>query len=142
MTNPIIGWKEWVNIPELGIKSIKAKIDTGARSSVLHTAFYEIYNDNDLIRVRFKIHPISRSTLEVMCDTELTGLKSVKDSGGHVELRPFIKTNITIGETSYTIELNLTNRESMRYRMLLGRTAITNQFLVDSSKCYLQGKNK
>lgn len=140
MINPIIGWKEWVHLPELGIRSIKAKVDTGARSSVLHTSYYEIYDNNDLIRVKFKIHPLVKSTLQIECDTELTGLRAVKDSGGHSELRPFIKTKMLMGGNSYDIELNLTNRESMRYRMLLGRTALLDRFLVNTSKCFLLNK--
>lgn len=139
---PIIGWREWIAFPELDIPGVKAKIDTGARSSALHTHDYEVYDGDDgEKRVRFHLHPLrDRDDVELSCDAPVSDLREVKDSGGHAELRPFIVVNAQLGEFSWPIELSLTNREGMRFRMLLGRAAVKGHFLVDSSRSYLLGR--
>lgn len=100
-TLPNVGWREWVSFPELGILGVKAKIDTGAKSSALHTHDYEIYESpSGEQRVRFHLHPLrSRQWLELECDAAVTGLREVKDSGGRTELRPFITTALRLGDT-------------------------------------------
>ena len=140
---PTIGWREWLSIPELGIPGVKAKIDTGARSSALHTHDYEVYDTDDGDqRVRFHLHPLrDRTDVELACDAPVTGMREVKDSGGHVEFRPFIRATAKLGEFEWPIEISLTNREGMRFRMLLGRTALKGHFLIDTGRSYLQGKS-
>ncbi len=141
---PLIGWREWLSFPELGIPGVKAKIDTGARSSALHTHDYEIYEEaGGLSRVRFHLHPLrDRDDIELACDAPVSGVREVKDSGGHVELRPFILVTARLGAVEWPIEISLTNRESMRFRMLLGRTAIRGRFTIDVGRSYLQGRRR
>lgn len=138
----LLGWREWLSIPELGISRIKAKIDTGARSSCLHTCGLEIYETAEgEQRASFTVHPLPRRpSLAVVCDQPLAALRVVRDSGGHEELRPFIRVPVTLGPFTWEVEFSLTNRENMKFRMLLGRTAIKGRFLVDPSLSYQIGK--
>ncbi|MCB1233519.1 MAG: ATP-dependent zinc protease [Verrucomicrobiae bacterium] len=140
---PVVGWREWLSIPDLGILGIKAKIDTGARSSALHTHDYEVYEDADgEKRVRFHLHPVKRRPrVELSCDSPVSAVRTVKDSGGHVEERPFILARVCLGAFEWPVEVSLTNRESMRFRMLLGRTAIAGHFAVDPGRSYLQSRS-
>ncbi len=136
-----IGWREWVSLPELGIHHIKAKIDTGARTSALHAFALETYTEGDKTRVRFGIHPLQRnSEFELWCTAEVIDERVVSDSGGHQEKRYVIKTFAQLGNTRWPIEMTLTNRDSMKFRMLLGRTAMAGRFLVDPASSYLCGK--
>lgn len=139
----VVGWREWIALPELGIPAIKVKIDTGARTSALHTHDYEIYNnDEGERRVRFHLHPLRRTqAIELSCDAAVVDEIEVKDSGGHAELRPFVMARAQLGEFSWEIRVSLTNRESMKFRMLLGRTALAGLFVVDSNASYLTGKS-
>ncbi len=141
-TLPIIGWREWLSIPDLNIPHIKAKVDTGARTSCLHTAGLELYTtDSGEDRVRFQVHPDQNSDLRVIdCDWPVDTHKSVRDSGGHEEIRPFIKIPVTLGEHTWEIQFSLTNRDNMKFRMLLGRRAMENRFLVDPVGSYLSSK--
>lgn len=138
---PVIGWREWVSFPELAIPGIKAKVDTGARSSALHTHDYEVYEDdagNQM--VRFHLHPLrDRDDPELTCQAPVSNIRSVKDSGGHAEDRPFVQTIVRIGPYEWPIEISLTNRESMKFRMLLGRSAIAGKFTVEPEQSYLAG---
>lgn len=138
----LLGWREWLSIPELGISRIKAKIDTGARSSCLHTCGLEIYESaSGESRVRFSVHPLPRRpSLTVDCDCPLTSRRIVRDSGGHEERRPFIRVPITLGPCTWEVEFSLTSRDNMKFRMLLGRTAMKGRFLVDPSISYQLGK--
>ncbi|MFT5465403.1 MAG: hypothetical protein ACI8UO_000497 [Verrucomicrobiales bacterium] len=137
---PIIGWREWLTLPDLGISRIKAKTDTGARSSALHTHDYRVFTENGIEMVRFHIHPLKKANSEELeCILPVSGFREVKDSGGHSELRPFIKTTAKIGDIEWTIDVSLTNRERMKFRMLLGRAAISDHFIVDPSQSYLLG---
>jgi len=131
---PIIGRREWMQFPDLGIPAIEAKIDTGARSTSLHTHDYEVYDHRGEKWVRFHLHPLtSTDEIELTCTAPVIEFKEVKDSGGHVEERPFIETKARMGSHEWVIAVNLTNRENMKFRMLLGRTAMAG-FLVDPSK--------
>lgn len=140
---PLIGWREWISLPGIGVAGVKAKVDTGARSSALHTHDYDVYQDRTgQVRVRFHLHPLRhRDDIELECDAPVSRQQEVKDSGGHVELRPFILTEARLGGCQWPVEISLTNRESMRFRMLLGRVAIRGRFLIDAGSSYLLGKS-
>lgn len=137
-----LGWREWLSIPALELRRIKAKIDTGARTSALHTCGLEIYRaDDGSERVRFTVHPLQRRPdYAVECDCPVVASRSVKDSGGHVELRPFIRVPVQMGDHNWEIDFSLTNRDNMKFRMLLGRTAMVGRFAVDPASSYLVGK--
>lgn len=133
-----IGWREWVALPGLGIGEIKAKIDTGARSSSLHAFDIHILEFKDKQRVRFKVHPIQRDTLNtVSAEVDLIEYRTVRNSGGLMESRPVILTNIEMMGKQWLIELTLTNRDAMGFRMLLGRQAIKGRFLIDCHQSFL-----
>lgn len=137
----LLGWREWLQLPDLDVPGIKVKVDTGARSSALHTANYEVYETPEGERVRFILHPIKGRSIERECDAAVLCRKDVKDSGGHGEWRPFIRTTATIGMFSWPIDISLTNREGMRFRMLLGRQALKGFFVVDPQFSYLMSRN-
>jgi hypothetical protein len=136
-----LGWREWVSLPELGIPRIKAKVDTGARTSTLH-AFEVIPSRNDGIDlVKFKIHPLQRDVDTVIeCVAEVVDRRLVSDSGGHKEERWVIGSPVHIGPHVWSAEITLTARDDMKFRMLLGRTAIAQRAIVDPARSYLQGK--
>lgn len=137
----MLGWREWVSLPELGIETVKAKIDTGARTSALHTFELETFEEDGIARVRFSIHPYQHDSHTIrQCVVDLLDERNVSDSGGHRELRPVIATTMHIGGVSRRIEITLTNRENMKFRMLLGRTAMHDQFTVDPAASFLLGK--
>lgn len=141
METPIpIGWRERVSLPELGINHIKAKIDTGARTSALHAFSVKILEGKTAKKkkVCFIMRPHSRNSPEktIKCVAELIDIRKITDSGGHTEQRCVIKTPIVIGKHRWSIEITLTSRDSMRFKMLLGRTALKG-FTVDPCRSYL-----
>ena len=136
---PVVGWRERVSLPDLGITSVKAKIDTGARSSALHAFDIEYFKQNDIDYVRFKVHPSQRDKDTIVpAEAVLLDIRPVRNSGGQSEARPVIETTVTLNQQSWPIELTLTNRDVMGFRMLLGRQALRQKFLVDSGKSYVQ----
>jgi hypothetical protein len=137
-----IGWREWVALPELGIPAIKAKVDTGARTSALHAFSIETYREDGRSKVRFGIHPLSRrSDIELFCSTDLIDFRMVKNSGGHREKRYVIRTPMALGDNIWPIDITLTCRDTMLFRMLLGRTAMRNRLIVDPKESYLTGRS-
>jgi hypothetical protein len=136
-----IGWREWVALPDLGLPAIKAKIDTGARTSALHAFLIEPYQEAGIEMLRFLIHPIQRNQeFQVECHCPVYDVREVTDSGGHREMRYVIQSNVTIGNGDWPIELTLTNRDTMSFRMLLGRKAMEERFVVNPGASYINGK--
>jgi hypothetical protein len=136
-----IGWREWAALPDLNLPAIKTKIDTGARTSALHAFLIEPYATDGIDMLRFLIHPIQRNhDFQVECHAPVFDFREVTDSGGHREMRYVIQSKAVIGENVWPIELTLTNRDTMRFRMLLGRRAMENRFLVDPGASYINGR--
>lgn len=137
---PIIGWREWVALPGLGIPAIKAKVDTGARSSCLHTFRQEEFELEGEAWLRFWIHPLQKDSLaEVVCEAPMLEKRYVRDSGGHNELRPVIMTPVRLGDQQWEIEITLSNREDMLFRMLLGRTALKGRMMINPALSFTLG---
>ncbi|HUS24451.1 MAG TPA: RimK/LysX family protein [Candidatus Binatia bacterium] len=132
-----VGWREWMALPDLGIRRIRAKMDTGARTSVLHAFSVETLAAN---RVRFGVQPLRTSARQVWCEAELVDQRWVTDSGGHRELRPVILTRLELAGQAWPAEVTLTSRGHMRFRMLLGRTALAGRFTVEPGESYLHGR--
>jgi hypothetical protein len=138
-TATVIGWREWVALPGLGVNSIKAKVDTGARSSTLHAFNVERFERHGLAMVRFQAHPMQRNDdYIVAAEAPLLDDRIVRNSGGQSELRPVIETSVQVGNSLWAIELTLTNRDEMGFRMLLGRQAVRRRYLVNPGRSYLQ----
>ncbi len=138
---PMLGWREWVALPEFGIAQIKAKIDTGARSSALHAVIIEPYPKGGENWLMFAVQPMQKqSDFIIECHAPIKDHRTVSDSGGHKQRRYVIETQLLFGQQLIKAEITLTNRDSMRFRMLLGRTAINKHFLIDPNASYLQGK--
>lgn len=137
----VVGWREWLALPDLGLPAIKAKIDTGARTSALHAYFVEPFDKDGMDHVRFGIHPLQKRTdIKVVCEAPVTDRRWVSDSGGHRELRFVIEAPVHMGGRVWPVEITLTSRDSMLFRMLLGRTAIKGRMTVDPERSYVAGK--
>lgn len=137
----IIGWQEWISLPEINIPAVLAKIDTGAKTSSIHAYKIEYFIKNNKDFVRFTIHPIARNNIiSRTCEMPLLDKRTVKSSSGDEEERPVIKTLIHIDGNEWEIELNLTNRDYMGSRMLIGREAMRKHVLVHSGVNFIHGK--
>lgn len=135
---PVIGWREWVLLPSLIDVPIKAKVDTGARTSALHASGLTIVERKAGTFAVFEIHPEQRSSVgarEVRC--LVLEFRPVRSSDGRSEVRPVIRTPVIIGESRFSIEVTLTSRGDMGFRMLLGRSAVRRKFLLDPSRSFL-----
>ena len=140
---PAIGWREWVGLPDLDVKAIKAKVDTGARSSSLHAFDIKEFSRDDESWVRFKIHPnqrTSKRTIETAA--KVLEHRSVRSSSGKASMRPVILTNVKLLDVIWAVELTLANRDEMGFRMLLGREAFRRRFVVDAGNSYYGGRPK
>lgn len=139
----ILGWREWVALPELGISALKCKVDTGARTSALHAFSVEPFTKDNQAWVRFGIHPHQGDEqTELWCESPVKDQRIVSDSGGNKTERYFIETDLVLGDQRFKIDLSLTSRDTMRFRMLLGRVALDPRFLVDVSQSYSQNLPK
>jgi len=138
---PVLGWREWVALPELGVGAIKAKLDTGARTSSLHAFRLKRFTRDGEAMVRFEVHPVQRSTqgtrtVEALVVEE----RSVRSSSGQEERRPVIVTDLELGGERWPIELTLTRRDAMGFRMLLGRQALRKRAVVDPGRSFVTGR--
>ena len=142
MSEPfLLGWEEWLALPDLGLPAIKAKIDTGARTSALHAFTVESFGPAAKPKVRFGVHPVpGRDDIEVYCIADVVDRREVTSSNGESEQRYVVRTTVTVGGRSWPIEVTLANRESMAYRMLLGRQAIQEDMFVDATASFRQPK--
>ena len=137
----VVGWREWLGLPDLGIPKIKAKIDTGARTSALHVDTLEVEERDGRHWLRFSITATGRKNApRVECEAPAIARRTVTDSGGHVTLRWFIHTRVELGGASVDAEINLTNRRNMLFPMLLGRSALDQRFAVDPTASYRFGR--
>ncbi|WP_462272308.1 ATP-dependent zinc protease family protein [Methanohalophilus sp.] len=137
----MLGWREWVALPELELHAIKAKVDTGARTSALHAFDIELYRENNIDMVRFLVHPIQKNlNFYIECNAPLKDRRQVTDSGGHKEMRYVIETPVAFENNIYPIELTLTGRDTMRFKMLLGRNALKKRAMVNPTASFMCGK--
>lgn len=137
---PVIGWREWVTLGSLGVDRIKTKIDTGARTSALHAFDIRPFHDHGAPHVAFVVHPRQRFRLPAIdCVAEVLDEREVTSSSGHKEVRYVIHTDLTLGSFTWPIEITLADRDPLGFRMLLGRQAVRERFLVDPGRSFLLG---
>lgn len=137
----VIGWREWVALPELGGAVVRAKIDTGARTASLHAFGLELFEKGGTEHARFAIHPDHRSPgPAVIVEVPVLGHRMVRNPGGRSEERPIIRTKLVIGRHRFVAEMNLTRRDTMGMPMLLGRQTVRRRFLVDPGRSFLVGQ--
>ena len=140
---PIVGWREWISLPDLGINFIKAKIDTGARTSALHAFKIKTFRRQGQHYARFYVHPLQRRRRpEILCEAAIMDERVVTSSNGEREMRFIVKTSLRMGQHQWPIELSLTNRDEMSFRVLLGRQALRRHLIVDPGRSYRLNKGK
>jgi hypothetical protein len=138
-----VGWREWIDLVDLGSTPILAKVDTGAKTCALHTFYIDDFTRNGEQWIRFGLHPNRFNENDaVHCEAKVKDLRDVTDSGGHTENRYVIETTLKVGPDTYAAEVTLTNRDNMRFRFLLGRNGLRRRFVVDSARSYLLGKRE
>lgn len=143
MDKKTLGWREWVKLPDLELGYIKAKVDTGARSSALHAFDIEPFTTQDGEQwVSFRVHPQQHSdALTVECRAPVKDRRKITDSGGHRTTRYIIETTMVLGEDRFTAEMSLVQRYDMLFRMLLGRTALKGSYVVDPARSFVTGRH-
>jgi hypothetical protein len=135
------GWREWVGLDGLGVNRIKAKLDTGARTSAIHAFDVESFSRDGERWVRFSIHPLQKNdNVAIACEERVADIRTVSNPGSRRERRYIIRTELSVGGESWPIDLSLTNRDEMGFRMLIGRTAMSGKLLVDPDHSYRVGK--
>lgn len=138
---PVIGWREWVGLPDLGVPAIKVKVDTGARSSSLHAFNIHVEQREGAQIVCFEVHPRQRNNDETLVvEAPLLEFRHIRSSGGHLTLRPVVQVTVELLGQRWPVELTLASRDAMGFRMLLGRQAIRRRFTVDPGRSYVGGK--
>jgi hypothetical protein len=138
---PRLGWREWISLPEWGVAHLKAKVDTGARTSSMHAFDLEPFDRDGVEWVRFEIQPWQRTTTDaVTAEAEVSGWRAVRSSSGKIELRPVVRTDLVIAGVTVSPEVTLTRRDEMGFRMLIGREAIRTRFVVDPGASYRGGR--
>lgn len=139
----VIGWREWVGLPELGVDTIKAKIDTGAATSALHVSKMRASQRGGRTWLDFDIHPMQRQEHPtVRSGAWMIDERPVRNTSGKSELRPVIETVVILGDTRFAAQITLTSRDAMGFRMLLGRRALRGRFVVDSGRSFIQRKEE
>jgi hypothetical protein len=137
----VVGWREWVALPDLGVPWVKAKLDTGARTSALHAHHLNIVEEDERDWAEFEVHPWQRSAIDaVWCRSPLVDRRMVRSSTGHEDLRPVVLLTLELAGRSTPIEVTLTRRDSMGFRMLVGRQALRPIYLVDPGRSYIGGR--
>lgn len=136
----ILGWREWLALPQFGIAAIKAKIDSGARTSALHVESLEEYQRDGRQWLRFSVLTGRRGAAPVLCEAAAIDQREVSDSGGHVTLRWFIQIEFELAGQRWVAETNLTSRRDMLFPLLLGRNALGGRFIVDPGATYRCGR--
>ncbi len=140
---PIIGWREWVSLPDLGIKTIKVKVDTGARSSSLHAVKQRIFDRDGEKWISFHVNPVQHTAeKKIKAEAKIEEFRTVRSSSGIAEMRPVIITHIQLMGLTWPVELTLSNRDEMGFRMLLGRQAFRDKFVVDAGRSFYGGRPK
>ncbi|WP_201746190.1 ATP-dependent zinc protease family protein [Veronia nyctiphanis] len=133
-----LGWREWVELPDLNIPSIKAKVDTGARTSCLHATNISTFTRDGALWVKFDSNPDQKNQGDaITCEAIVKAVRNVRDSGGHQTERYVIETRLKAGSISFPIEMTLISRANMKFKMLLGRTAMSGRCVVDPEASYL-----
>ncbi|MBO6782846.1 MAG: ATP-dependent zinc protease [Alphaproteobacteria bacterium] len=139
---PVVGWREWLSLPDFGIDAIKVKIDTGARTSAIHAFKIRPFTDRGVPWVSFVLRPRQRHrTPEIECALPVLDERKIRSSNGEEERRYVIETEACLGETAWPIELSLANRDDLGFRMLLGREAVRGRFLVNPDRSFLIGRS-
>ncbi len=137
----IIGWREWCSLPQLNIPAIKVKIDTGARTSALHAFNIYLKAKKNIKYVHFSVYPLQGDKSHAReCKSALIDHRSITSSNGHREYRYIIVTELRLGNQTKEIELSLSNRDPLKFRMLLGREALNALALIDTTRSYCQGR--
>lgn len=137
---PLIGWREWAGFPDLGVSRINAKIDTGAKTSAIHAFRIQEVQVNGAAHVEFYLHPVQRRKRpEIFCSAPVRDKRMVRSSNGQEEMRYVIETKMRLGDHLWKIELTLTNRDAMGFRLLVGRDALRRKFHIDPGASYLLG---
>ena len=138
---PVIGWREWVSLPELGVHRIKAKVDTGARSSSVHAFDIDVFSRDGYDWVRFGVLPIQGdNSTSIRVEARVVDQRTVRSSSGEVSMRPVIETTVRLHGITWPVEMTLADRQEMRFRMLLGRQAFRGRFLVHAGRSFLGGR--
>ena len=133
----IVGWRELVHLPELGLHAIPAKIDTGARTSSLHGTVLEEFERDGQKLVRFAVDFADQQVRQV-CEAVHVDIRGITSSNGETQRRYVIKTPLKIGEAEFRVEISLADRSDMKFPMLIGRSSLRRHFVVDSGYSWLQ----